>query len=154
MANTYTQLYIQTVFAVQNRVNLIQDFWREELHKYIAGIVRNQEHKLIAVNSVSDHLHLFVGLNPKQSISNFMQEVKQSSSKWINEKRFVKGKFSWQSGYGAFSYSHSHINDVVVYIARQEEHHKTKTFREEYLEFLDKFDVPYDERYILNPIEE
>lgn len=152
MANTYTQIYIQIVFAVANRVSLIKESWREELHKYITGIIQNHKHKLIAINSVSDHIHIFIGMKPVQSISNLLQEIKDNSSTWINKKKFVLGKFNWQSGYGAFSYSHSHINNVVKYIQNQPEHHKKKTFRQEYIDFLKKFDVPYDEKYIFKDV--
>ena len=153
MANTFTQIYIQTVFAVENRICLIKDAWREELHKYITGIVQNNKHKLIAINSMFDHIHIFIGMKPVQSVSNMLQDIKDSSSKWINQKNFVRGHFSWQAGYGAFSYSHSHIDSVVKYIQNQQQHHLKKTFREEYIEFLEKFDVPYDPRYIFKDVE-
>ncbi len=152
MANTYTQIYIHTVFAVENRISLITDKWREELHKYITGIVQNNNHKLIAINSMSDHIHIFIGMKPIQSVSDLLQDMKENSSKWINNKKFVPGKFNWQSGYGAFSYSHSHIDKVVRYIQNQQQHHKRKTFRQEYVELLEKFNVPYDERYIFKEI--
>jgi len=152
MANTFTQMYIQFVFAVQNRISLIQSEWKDELFKYITGIVQKNKHKLIAINGVANHIHIFVGYKPHQLIPELMQDVKGSSSKWINEKRFVKGKFSWQESYGAFSYSHSQIDQVVKYINNQEQHHKRKTFREEYIELLEKFNIPFDERYILKDI--
>jgi len=154
MANTYTQIYIHTVFAVKNRISLIRQEWREELFKYITGIVQNNGHKLIAINGMPDHLHLFVGMNPNQSLSELMQDVKGDSSKWIHEKGFIKGKFEWQAGYGAFSYSISQIDQVVKYINNQEQRHKTRTFIEEYLDFLKKFKVPYNERFIFKPFEE
>lgn len=153
MPNTYTQIYIQTVFTVQNRLSQIQHSWRDELYMYISGIVTNQGHKLIAIGGMPDHLHVFIGLKPNQSISNLLQDIKGDSSKWINSKGFVKGKFEWQSGFGAFSYSISQINDVVKYIQTQEEHHKKKTFIEEYIQFLEKFQVPFDERFIFKQIE-
>lgn len=152
MANTFTQIYIQTVFAVQDRESLIQQGWKDELYKYITGIVKNNRHKLIIINGTSNHIHVFIGYKPHQLIPDLLQDIKGSSSKWINEKRFVKGKFKWQEGYGAFSYSHSHINNVVKYIENQELQHKRKTFREEYEEFLKSFDITYDERYILKDI--
>jgi REP element-mobilizing transposase RayT len=152
MANTYTQIYIQTVFAVENRISLIKNNWREELHKYITGIVENNQHKLISINSVSDHMHIFIGMKPVQSVSNLLKDIKESSSRWINNKRMVPGRFSWQAGYGAFSYSHSQIDAVVKYIKYQERHHKKKTFNQEYIEFLNKHNVPYDARYIFNEI--
>ncbi|MDB4303252.1 IS200/IS605 family transposase [Desulfosarcina sp.] len=153
MANTYTQLYIQFVFAVQNRDSLIHSSWKDELYKYITGIVKNNNHKLITINGMPNHIHVFIGYKPHQLIPELLQDIKGSSSGWINKKGFAKGKFSWQEGYGAFSYSHSQIDSVVKYILNQEEHHKKKTFMEEYVEFLDKFRIEYDERYILKDIE-
>lgn len=152
MANTYTQLFIQFVFAVKYRDGLILESFKEELYQYIAGIVKNNNHKLIIINGMSDHLHLLVGMKPTQSVSDLMQDIKGSSSKWINEKRFLNVKFEWQEGYGAFSYSKSHVDAVIKYINNQEQHHKTKTFQEEYLEFLKAFEVEYDERFIFNPL--
>ena len=152
MANTYTQIYIQTVFAVENRISLIKDQWREELHKYITGIIQNHKHKLIAINSMANHIHIFIGMKPIQSISDLLQGIKEYSSKWINKNKFVMGHFNWQAGYGAFSYSHSHIDSVVKYIQNQKQHHQKKTFRQEYIEFLEKFNVEYDERYIFKDV--
>ncbi len=152
MANTYTKLYIQTVFAVENRMSLIRSDWKEELNKYITGIIQNKKHKLIAINSVSDHIHIFIGMKPVQSVSDLLKDIKENSSKWINSQKLVKGKFKWQSGFGAFSYSHSQIDYVVNYINNQERHHKKKTFKQEYVEFLKKYNVPYDERYIFKDI--
>ncbi len=149
MANTYTQIYLHIVFAVQNRTSLIQPEWKEELYKYITGIIQNNRHKLIAINGVSNHLHIAIGYKPNQLISDLLQDIKANSSKWINEKRFVKVKFNWQAGYGAFSFSHSQIDSVVKYIMNQEQHHKRKTFREEYVEMLKKYNVQFDEKYIL-----
>jgi REP element-mobilizing transposase RayT len=160
MANTFTQIYIHFVFAVQNRISLIQSDWKDELYKYITGIIQKNGHKLIAINGMANHVHIFTGYKPHQLIPDLMQDVKGSSSKWINEKkpayrtgRFVKGKFSWQEGYGAFSYSHSQIDQVVRYINNQEKHHKKQTFREEYLLLLKKFNIQYDEKYILKDVE-
>jgi len=153
MANTYTQIYIQTVFTVQNRISLIRLDWQEELFKYITGIVQNNGHKLIAINGMPDHLHLFFGMKPNQALSDLMQDVKGDSSKWIHEKGFVKGRFEWQAGFGGFSYSISQIDAVVKYIRNQAKHHKKKTFIEEYLDFLEKFQIPFDERYIFKPVE-
>jgi putative transposase len=153
MANTYTQIYIQTVFTVQNKISLLNSEWREELFKYITGIVQNNGHKLIAINGVPDHIHLFIGMKPNQSLSDLMQDVKGDSSKFIKIKGFVKGRFEWQAGFGAYSYSISQIDNVVKYINNQENHHKTISFIEEYIEFLDKFEVPYDERYIFKKVE-
>ena len=153
MPGTFSQIYIQVVFAVKGRDNLITKPWRDELHKYIAGIIKGKEQKSIIVNGVADHIHCFVGLKPSMSISDLVRDIKNNSTNFVNEKRLVKGKFSWQEGYGAFSYSHSHINDVYNYILNQEEHHKKKTFKEEYLEFLNKFEIPYEERYLFDWID-
>ena len=153
MANTYTQIYIQVVFTVQNRISLIKTNWQVELYKYITGIIQNNGHKLIAINGMPDHIHIFVGMKPNQSLSDLIQDVKGDSSKWINQKGFVKGRFEWQSGFGAFSYSISQIDNVVNYINCQQDHHKTKSFIEEYTDFLEKFKVPFDEKYIFKPIE-
>jgi len=153
MANTYTQVYVQFIFAVQNRMSIIRPEWEDELYRYITGIVQNHNHKLIAINGAGDHVHLFVGLHTTQSMAEFMQDVKEFSSKWINNNEFTKGRFQWQEGYGAFSYSKSQIDQVYKYIMNQKEHHKKKSFSEEYIEFLEKFEVPYDERYIFKPIE-
>lgn len=153
MANTYTQIHIHAIFAVQNRHSVIANHWKEELYKYITGIVHNQTHKLLAINGMPDHIHLLFGMRPIQSLSNLMQEIKGHSSKWINEQKFVKGKFSWQEGYGAFSYSKSQLPQVIKYIERQQEHHKKKPFLQEYTEFLDAYKVEYDERYIFKPVE-
>lgn len=148
MANSYTQIHIQAIFAVQNRQSLIQPSWEEELYKYLTGIIQNQGHKILQINGMPDHVHLFFGMRPTQSLSNLMKKVKGESSKWINQKGSIKHKFSWQSGYGAFSYSKSHIPQVVRYIQNQKEHHKKKTFIEEYVGFLKVFNIDYDERYI------
>jgi len=153
MANTYTQIYIQFVFAVQNRKSFIQEVWKDELYKYITGIVQNNKHKLIAINGMPNHIHVFVGYKPHQLIPDLLQDIKGSSSGWINKKGFLKSRFNWQEGYGAFSYSQSHIDRVVKYIINQEQHHKKKTFKEEYIELLDKFNIDYDNRYILKDVQ-
>jgi REP element-mobilizing transposase RayT len=127
--------------------------WKDELFKYITGIVQNNGHKLISVNGMPDHIHLFIGMKPSQSLSDLMQDVKGDSSKWIQEKGFIKGVFNWQTGFGAFSYSISQIDAVVKYINNQENHHKRETFIQEYTNFLEKFKIPYDERYLFKPIE-
>ena len=152
MANTYIQTYFQIVFAVQDRTSLIQAQWKDELYKYITGIVQNNNHKLISIGGISNHIHLFIGYKLHQTIPKLVQDIKGSSSKWINQKGFIKGRFSWQEGYGAFTYSHSQINHVAKYIENQEQHHKKKTFREEYIDFLEKFNVSYNEKYILKDI--
>lgn len=152
MANTFTQIYIQFVFAVQDRISLIRSEWKDELYKYITGIVQNNKHKLISINGIPNHIHVFIGYKPHQLIPDLLQDIKGSSSKWINQRGFISGKFKWQEGYGAFSYSHSQIDNVVKYILNQEQHHKKKTFREEYIELLKRFNIPYDERYVLKDV--
>lgn len=153
MAGTFSQIYLQVVFAVKGRENLIAKPWRSELHKYISGIITGKGQKSIIVNGVADHIHCFVGLKPSMTISDLVRDIKNNSTNFINKNKFVKGKFSWQEGYGVFSYSHSHISDVYNYILNQEEHHKKKTFKEEYLEFLNKFEIPYEERYLFEWID-
>lgn len=153
MANTYSQVYLQFVFAVKGRQSLINPKNNEELQKYITGIVQNRKQKMLAINNMPGHLHLVVGFGTTMSMADFMEEVKAISSKFINEKGWVKGKFEWQRGYGVFSYSRSQIDNVIKYIINQQEHHKKKTFKEEYLEFLKKFEVEYDERYLFEWIE-
>lgn len=153
MANTYTQIYLHLVFAVQHRISLIGIEWKDELYKYITGIIQNNKHKLIAINGMPDHLHIAVGYKPHQLIPELLQDIKGSSSGWISKKGFVKGKFKWQEGYGAFSFSHSHIDRVVKYIINQEKHHRKKTFGEEYVELLKKCNIEYDERYILKNVD-
>jgi len=152
MANTYTQIYIQYVFAVQNRISLIRPSWEEELYKYITGIVQNHKHKMIAINGISDHLHVFIGQHPTQSCSDLMQMVKRDSSAHINNMGWVSGKFSWQEGFGAFSYSRNDIDRVYHYVMNQKEHHKKKTFMDEYRGLLNEFNIDYDPKYILKPV--
>ncbi len=148
MANTYTQLYIQFVFSVKGRENLIKESFRDELEKILCGIVSKHKCKPYAVYCNPDHTHLFVGIDPTISCSKLMEQVKSGSSKWLNEKKYILGNFSWQDGYGAFSYSKSHIDNVVKYILNQEEHHKNKSFKEEYHELLEKFEINFDEKYL------
>jgi REP element-mobilizing transposase RayT len=150
MAGTFSQIYIQIVFSVKGRENLISARWKDELHQYIAGIIRSKDQKPIIVNGMPDHIHIFVGLKPSMAISDLARDVKNNSSNFINDNRLVIGKFSWQEGYGAFSYSHSQIENVYNYILHQEEHHKTKTFREEYTELLRKFEIQYNEKYLFD----
>jgi len=153
MANTYTQIHIQCVFAVQNRESIIRKHWREDLYKYITGIIQKNGHKLLAINGMPDHIHVFFGMRPTQSLSDLMQDVKGDSSKWINTNKFVRGRFSWQEGYGGFSYSKSQANRVVSYIRNQEKHHKRKSFLEEYDEFLKLFNIDFDERYVFKAVD-
>jgi len=152
MANTYTQIHIHFVFAVKFRQAIINNDWKEQLYKYIAGIIKSNNHKLLAINGVSDHVHILIGIRPAQSISDLMKNIKQDSSRWINTNKFSKNHFEWQEGYGAFSYSKSQLNAVVNYIENQELHHKKKTFREEYVDFLEKFEIDYDERFIFREL--
>ena len=152
MANTYTQIHVQFVFAVKYRDSLIIPLLKEELYQYISGIIKHHKHKLLAINGMPDHIHIFIGMRPTQSISDLMQDIKGSSSKWINEKKFLKVKFEWQEGYGAFSYSKSQVDNVINYIKNQEEHHKKESFRNEYLNFLNRFEVEYDEKYIFKDL--
>jgi REP element-mobilizing transposase RayT len=153
MANTYTQIHIQTVFTVSNRDCIIKKIWKNELYQYITGIIQNHGHKVLAINGIPDHIHILFGMRPTQSLSDLMQDVKGDSTKWINQKGFIQSRFSWQEGFGGFSYGKSQIDYVIDYIKNQEIHHRKKTFIEEYLEFLEKFEVPYDERYIFKPVE-
>ena len=148
MANTYTQIHMQAIFAVKKRTGLIQKEWKDELYRYVTGVVQAQDHKLLAINGTPDHLHVFFGMRPIQSLSDLMQHIKQDSSKWINQKRFIKERFEWQEGFGAFSYSKSQASRVITYIQNQEAHHRKITFLDEYKKFLEKFGVDYDERYI------
>ncbi len=153
MPNTYSQIYIQIVFAVKGRQNLIFPNHREELHKYITGIVQNREQKMLSIFAMPDHTHILVGIKPTISISDLVRDVKAGSSKFINDNNLVKGKFNWQEGFGAFSYSKSQIDTVIKYILNQEEHHKIKTFKEEYIDFLQKFEIEYNEKYLFEWIE-
>jgi putative transposase len=148
MANTYTQLYIQFVFTVKGRENLVKESFRDELEKIICGIVTNHKCKTYAIYCNPDHTHLFVGMHPNITPSKLMEQVKSGSSKWLNDKKYLPYKFSWQDGFGAFSYSRSHINNVVQYVINQPEHHKKQTFKEEYLLFLEKFEIEYNEKYL------
>jgi putative transposase len=148
MANTYSQVYVQCVFAVKYREAIIHKAWRQTLLGVIGNLINETGCKTIIVNGVEDHVHCFIGLKPIVSISELMKGVKAKSSKYINDHQLVKRRFEWQEGYGVFSYGHSQIDDVYKYISNQESHHKKRTFFEEYLAFLEKFEVPYDERYI------
>lgn len=153
MAGTYTQIYIQLVFAVKGRQNLIPQKNKIELNKYISGIITGKGCKSIIVNGMPDHIHAFIGLKPSLSVSDLARDVKNNSSNFINDNHWIKGKFSWQSGFGAFSYSRSQIDRVYNYILNQEKHHKKKTFKEEYLELLKKFEIEFNEKYLFDWIE-
>ena len=153
MSGTYSQIYIQYVFTVKGKQNLLRKPWREDVFKYISGIIKEKGQKPIIVNGIEDHVHVFVGIKPSMNISDLVRDIKNNSSKFINEQKFLPVKFAWQEGYGVFSYSHSHIDNVYKYIANQEEHHKKMTFKEEYLDFLKKFQVEYNEKYLFDWIE-
>lgn len=154
MANTYTQIYIQVIFAVKGRQNLLRRENREELHKYITGIVRNNKQKLIRINSVPDHVHILLGVKPDIALSDLVRDIKANYSRFINGKGWVKGRFNWQEGFGAFSYSHSQLDRVIKYIDQQEQHHRKESFKEEYLGLLEKFQVEGDQRFVFEWIEE
>ena len=153
MPGTFSQIYIQVVFAVKGRDRLINKSWEEELYKYITGIVQNKEQKMLAINGMPDHIHFFIGMKPSCCLSDLVREIKKSSNDFIKEKKFTKFKFQWQKGYGAFSYSHSNLDNVVKYIMNQKEHHSTKTFKEEYIQFLKKFEIEFKDEYLFEWIE-
>lgn len=154
MANTYTQIYIQIVFVVKRRENLISKNNRNELQKYITGIITNRNQKLLAIYCMPDHTHLLVSLSGSISISDLVRDIKTGSSNFINEQNWLRGRFNWQEGYGAFSYSKSEVDRVVNYILNQEEHHKRTTFKDEYLDFLHRFEIEYNEKYLFHWIDE
>ncbi len=151
--STFSQMYIQVVFAVKGRHSLIHASWEEELYKYITGIVQNKGQKMLAINGMPDHIHFLIGIKPTCCLSDLVREVKKSSNAFINTKGFSKFTFEWQQGYGGFSYSHSGLDAVIAYINNQKEHHKTKTFKEEYKSFLDKYEVDYNEEYLFEWVE-
>ena len=153
MANTYSQISIQVVFAVKGRENIIATNFRDRLHEYISGIITGNKQKPLAVNGWKDHVHTFFGMEPSLSISDLVRDIKSGSSKWINDHGFTKRKFHWQEGFGAFSYSKSQRNSVIPYIMKQEEHHRRKTFREEYLGMLQKAEIDFDEKYLFDFVE-
>lgn len=150
MSNTYSQLYVQIIFAVKGRQNLISKINREELQKYITGIVNKREQKMLAIFCMPDHTHVLIGLKPSIAISELVRDMKAGSSNFINGQGWIKGKFNWQEGFGAFSYSKSQLDDVINYIQNQEQHHRKKSFQEEYIEFLEKFAIEYDEKYLFD----
>ncbi len=148
MANTYTQLHIQLVFAVRYRAALIEKSWSNQLHKYITGIVQENDHKMLQVNSMPDHIHILIGMRPHQAISALIQNVKTETTKWIKANKYCQMPFAWQNGFGAFSYSRSHVQDVIRYIQNQEINHKKEKFLDEYRRILNAFEIPYDEQYL------
>jgi putative transposase len=148
MPNTYSQIYIQVVFAVKFRKAILSTDWDERLRLYIIAIIQNNGHKLIAINNMPDHLHMLIGFNPAKSLSALMQQVKGESAEWINREKLTVRRFRWQEGYGAFSYSRSHLPNIIAYIENQQKHHQQQTFLEEYIKMLEKFNVDFDERYL------
>jgi putative transposase len=150
MPGTFTQIYIQIVFAVQGRQNLIKPSFEEELYKYISGIVSAKEQKSLAVNGMPDHVHVLVGLKPSMRVSDLVRDIKNNSTNFINKHDWLKTAFSWQEGYGAFSYSQSNFGKVIDYIKNQKQHHQKKTFKQEYLSFLKKFNICFEERYLFD----
>jgi putative transposase len=153
MANTNTQLYIHIIFAVKGRERIIPKVHKEELQKYATGIITNRKHKLLAINFMSDHVHILIGYQPSQPLPDLIRDIKAITSKQINERDRIKGRFEWQEGYGAFSYSKSQIDEVVHYIQNQEKHHEKTSFKEEYLMTLQKYDIEYNEAYLFEFIE-
>ena len=153
MAGTFTQIYIQVVFAVQNRDALIDSSWEERLYQYVTGIVRNKGQKMLVINGISNHIHFFIGMKPNCNLSDLIREVKKSSNEFINENKLTKYKFNWQEGFSAFSYSHSQIDYVVKYIMNQKEHHKKQSFKDEYIKLLKEFNIDHDEKYLFDWID-
>ena len=148
MAHTFSQIYIQTVFAVNGRLSIIRPESKEELYKYMTGIVRNNGQKLISINGMSDPVHILIGLKPAMALADLVRDVKADSSNFINKKKWVRGRFSWQEGYGAFSYGHSQLDTIIRYIQNQEQHHRRRSFKDEYLAWLKKFEIPFEEKYV------
>lgn len=148
MAGTFSQIYIQVVFAVKGRKSFIHPQWEEELYKYISGIVNNKEQKMLAINGMPDHIHIFIGMRPSCCLSDLVREIKKSSNEFIKERKFASAGFEWQGGYGAFSYSHSALDNVIKYVMNQKEHHKKRAFKDEYEELLRRFDIPFKEEYL------
>ncbi len=153
MANSYTQIHIQFVFAVKYRAALIADEWKERLHQYMTGIFQQNKHKMLQINAMPDHIHIFIGMRPHQSISSLMQLLKTESSKWIKVQNLCSRPFAWQEGYGAFSYAKSQVADVIRYIQNQERHHQKETFLDEYRKFLTAFKIEWDEQYIFKELQ-
>ena len=152
MANTYSQIYIQVVFAVEARQHLIRPEFKEPVHKYVAGIIREREQKLLAVHCMPDHTHVLIGMKPSMALSDLVRDIKNASANFINRNRWVPGRFSWQEGFGAFSYGHSQVSSVIRYIHQQPEHHAHRSFREEYVRFLKRFEVAHDERFLFEEV--
>ncbi len=150
MPNTFSKIYIHLIFAVKGRHGIIQKSWETDLFKYITGIITNKNQKLLAINGYKDHIHILLNIKPNISLSDLVRDIKNNSTKYINNKKYTKGKFSWQEGFGAFSYSESQLPNIIKYINNQKEHHKRRTFKEEYQKFLEKYKINYDEKYLFN----
>ena len=148
-----SQIYIQTVFAVDGRLSLIRSEFKEELYKYITGIVRNNGQKLIAINGMSDHVHILIGLKPAMALADLVRDITADSSNFVKTKKWVRGRFNWQEGYGAFSYGHSQLDTIIRYIQNQEQHHRRRSFKDEYLTWLKKFEIPFEEKYVFQFME-
>jgi putative transposase len=153
MANTFSQIYIHSVFAVKGRENLISNKWKDELYKYICGIVNNNNQKVYSINGMPDHVHVLLSIKPSCSVSDLIGDIKASSSKWLNTKKYIKGKFQWQEGFGAFSVSQSQLDKVIAYIENQEIHHQKFSFKQEYIGLLKSYNIEYDEKYVFDWIE-
>jgi putative transposase len=153
MPNTYTQIHIHLVFAVKYRQGLIDKSWKDELYKYMTGILTNKKHKLLNINGMPDHIHILFGMRPNEALSDIVRDLKSDSSTWIKTKGFVQGRFQWQEGFGAFAYGRTELDKIHRYIDNQEEHHRTKTFREEYIDFLKAFEIDFEEQYIFKELE-
>ncbi|NNE28610.1 MAG: IS200/IS605 family transposase [Saprospiraceae bacterium] len=154
MANSYSKIYIHLILVVKNRASFIQKAWKEELFKYITGIVQNKGHKLVAIGGVADHIHILIGLNVNEKISDLVKAIKNATNGWINDRNLTSSKFYWQQGYGAFSHSHGNLDTVAKYVLKQEEHHRKKTFKEEYKNLLKEFEVEYKEEYLFEFLDE
>lgn len=148
MAGTFSQIHIQLVFAVHGRANVIKDEWEDRLYRFIAATIKNKGQKPLIINGMPDHIHILLGLRPSMAISDLVRDIKSNSARFINEQKFLKGKFNWQEGYAAFSYSKSQVPAVCRYIENQKEHHKNHSFKDEYLDILRKAAVEFDERYL------
>jgi putative transposase len=148
MANTYTQIIVQLVFSPKYRDAMIQKGWKNELEKYITAIVQNNGHKLLAISAMPDHIHILLGYKVTHLIPDLVEEIKTSTNLWIKQNNLSRFKFDWQKGYGAFSYSRRQLDVIVKYVMNQEEHHRKKTFRKEYLHFLKEFEIEFKEEYV------
>src|SRR3972149_5399001 len=148
MSGTFCQIYIQIVFAVKGRDSIIHSSWEEQMYRYITGIVKNKDQKMLAINGMPDHIHFLIGMKPSCCLSDLVREIKKSSNDYIKDNKFTKYKFSWQEGFGAFSNGHSQLDKVIAYIKNQKIHHKKKTFKEEYLGLLQKYQIKFEDKYL------